>query len=176
MTTRLGLIMGIYPFPTLDARASVALLGPQLSRERGRSDGDRELPSGEAEGIRYVAMECVEGRTLRSILAEGPLHAKEWLPLATQIAEGLAKAHASAIVHRDLKPTNIMLTSEIVTLAAGTRLGAYEIIGALGAGGMGEVYRARDTNLDREVAAKVLPRSGRLLVLDLRSGVLWFAS
>jgi Tol biopolymer transport system component len=44
-----------------------------------------------------------------------------------------------------------------VTLAAGTKLGAYEVIGPLGAGGMGEVYRARDTKLDRDVAIKVLP-------------------
>jgi Tol biopolymer transport system component len=44
-----------------------------------------------------------------------------------------------------------------VTLAAGTKLGSYEVIGPLGAGGMGEVYRARDAKLDRDVAIKVLP-------------------
>ena len=44
-----------------------------------------------------------------------------------------------------------------MTLASGTKLGAYEVLGPLGAGGMGEVYRARDTKLDRDVAIKVLP-------------------
>ena len=44
-----------------------------------------------------------------------------------------------------------------MVLTAGSRLGAYEIIGPPGAGGMGEVYRARDNRLRREVAVKVLP-------------------
>jgi hypothetical protein len=44
-----------------------------------------------------------------------------------------------------------------LTLAAGDRLGRFEITGALGAGGMGEVYRARDSQLGREVAIKILP-------------------
>jgi len=44
-----------------------------------------------------------------------------------------------------------------MTLSSGARLGPYEIRGPVGAGGMGEVYRARDTRLDRDVAIKVLP-------------------
>jgi serine/threonine protein kinase len=44
-----------------------------------------------------------------------------------------------------------------MSITAGTRLGPYEIVSAIGAGGMGEVYRARDTKLHRDVAIKVLP-------------------
>src|ERR1700745_3200748 len=50
-----------------------------------------------------------------------------------------------------------------MALTSGTRLGPYEIVTPLGAGSMGEVYRARDTRLDREVAIKVLPE---LISLD----------
>src|ERR1035438_2602653 len=56
-----------------------------------------------------------------------------------------------------------------MSLPPGTRLGPYEIASALGAGGMGEVYRARDTRLERTVAIKILPES---LSSDREGGIL----
>jgi serine/threonine protein kinase len=47
----------------------------------------------------------------------------------------------------------------LTTLVSGSKLGPYEIVGPLGAGGMGEVYRGRDTKLGRDVALKVLPEA-----------------
>jgi serine/threonine protein kinase len=57
-----------------------------------------------------------------------------------------------------------------MALASGARLGPYEILSALGAGGMGEVYRARDTKLNRDVALKILP-TAFALDPDLRGHV-----
>ncbi len=60
----------------------------------------------------YIAMELVEGKTLRELLEAGPLAIKKILQVSAQIADGLAKAHAVGIVHRDLKPENIMVTRD----------------------------------------------------------------
>jgi eukaryotic-like serine/threonine-protein kinase len=64
------------------------------------------------DGVAWIAMELVDGDNLRRLLAAGPLPSKRLLGIATQIAEGLAKAHATGIVHRDLKPENVMVTRE----------------------------------------------------------------
>jgi eukaryotic-like serine/threonine-protein kinase len=62
--------------------------------------------------ISYMAMELVDGVTLRQLVAAGPLSQKKLLAIGTQVAEGLAKAHAAGIVHRDLKPENVMVTKD----------------------------------------------------------------
>ncbi len=67
---------------------------------------------GEHEGSRFIAMECVDGQSLRKLFENGPLPTKKLIKIATQTAEGLAKAHAAGIVHRDLKPENIMVTDD----------------------------------------------------------------
>src|SRR5436189_3534153 len=55
------------------------------------------------------------------------------------------------------KTSGIIRATSCMPLQAGSRLGPYEIVSAIGAGGMGEVYRAKDTKLGRDVALKVLP-------------------
>jgi serine/threonine protein kinase len=68
---------------------------------------------GETDGVIYIAMELVDGRTLRELLAPGePLPTKKLLDIGVQAAEGLAKAHDAGIVHRDLKPENLMVSKD----------------------------------------------------------------
>src|SRR5262249_36105930 len=68
---------------------------------------------GEADGTVYIAMELVEGKTLREVLASGDsLPVRKLLGVAVQAPDGLATAHASGIVHRDLKPENLMVSKD----------------------------------------------------------------
>jgi eukaryotic-like serine/threonine-protein kinase len=68
---------------------------------------------GVAPGIPpYIVMEFVEGRTLRAVLHEGRLPRRLVFDIATQLADGMAKAHGAGIMHRDLKPENVMVTAD----------------------------------------------------------------
>jgi serine/threonine protein kinase len=67
---------------------------------------------GESDGRLYIAMEHVEGRTLREHLSDGPLPPERALEVGRQIAGALARAHQAGIVHRDLKPENVMLSED----------------------------------------------------------------
>jgi serine/threonine protein kinase/sugar lactone lactonase YvrE len=67
---------------------------------------------GQSDSVSYIAMELVEGKTLRELLFSGPLPVKRVLSIAAQVAEGLARAHEAGIVHRDLKPENVMVTKD----------------------------------------------------------------
>ena len=67
---------------------------------------------GEAEEKPFIAMEYLQGITLREKLAGGPFPVREAVETASEIAEALEAAHKQSIVHRDLKPSNIMLTIE----------------------------------------------------------------
>src|SRR5262245_36961175 len=68
---------------------------------------------GSSDGTTFIAMELVEGKTLRELVVSGePLATRKLLDVATQTAEGLAKAHSAGIVHRDLKPENLMVSKD----------------------------------------------------------------
>ena len=84
-----------------EARAASALNHPNVCviHEIGITD----------EGRHFIAMEYIQGATLRDHLARGPLKTLEALQIAIQVGTALASAHAVGIVHRDIKPENIML-------------------------------------------------------------------
>jgi predicted Ser/Thr protein kinase len=86
-----------------EARAAASVTHPNLATI---------YDVGEVEGNIFIAMERVEGRTLRKLVASGRPSIEEVLHLAGQILAGLAKAHQAGIVHRDLKPDNIMITDD----------------------------------------------------------------
>ena len=65
---------------------------------------------GRDNGTYWIASELVSGETLRRMIERGPLPAPKAVEIATQVAAGLAAAHAASLVHRDLKPDNIMVT------------------------------------------------------------------
>ena len=60
----------------------------------------------------YIAMELVDGQSLRELLVSGALPIRKALSIGAQLAGGLARAHAARIVHRDLKPENVMITRD----------------------------------------------------------------
>ena len=65
---------------------------------------------GQVNGTRYIAMELVDGETVRQMLCSGPIPFRKAVSIAVQIAEALAKAHEVGLVHRDLKPENLMVS------------------------------------------------------------------
>jgi eukaryotic-like serine/threonine-protein kinase len=84
-----------------EARAASSLNHPNVCTIHSLGQTD--------DGRRFIAMEYVEGHTLRERLMRGALKRRELLDMAIQIASALAAAHAAGVVHRDLKPENVML-------------------------------------------------------------------
>ena len=116
-----------------DAPVAVKVLSPELAERVGPERFSREIritaslqhpnilsvfDSGEANGLPFCVMPYVEGETLDArIRREGPLPIEEALLIASEIADGLAYAHAQGFVHRDVKPSNILLSHGHARLA-----------------------------------------------------------
>ena len=114
--------------PKLDRRVALKVLPAELalSRERmlrfvqeARAAAALNHPNvahiyeiGEHDGLHFIAMEYVEGKTLREKIHYERNDLKKLIKYLQQVAGGLAKAHSAGIVHRDLKPDNIMITRD----------------------------------------------------------------
>ena len=99
-------ILAIHDFAKDEA---LSLRGDGASRRR---DTERAIEQGAVAATQSRRRHRSDLRSLRDLLAEGPIPGRKLLELATQIAEGLAKAHAAGIVHRDLKPENLIVTDD----------------------------------------------------------------
>jgi eukaryotic-like serine/threonine-protein kinase len=86
-----------------EAKAAAALNHPNIAHI---------YEIGESDGVHFIAMEFIDGHTLRELIHGGQTDLVKLLRYLQHVAEGLAKAHAAGIVHRDLKPDNIMITRE----------------------------------------------------------------
>jgi serine/threonine protein kinase/tetratricopeptide (TPR) repeat protein len=64
------------------------------------------------DAVMFISMEWLEGATLKRKIEAGPLPINDVTHIASQVAQGLAKAHASGIIHRDIKPANIVITED----------------------------------------------------------------
>src|SRR5258707_8407664 len=88
---------------TQEAKAAAALNHPNIATIH-------EI--GESDGVNFIAMEFIDGATLREKIHQEQTDLRKLLRYLQQVSEGLAKAHAAGIVHRDLKPDNIMITRD----------------------------------------------------------------
>src|SRR3989441_3600374 len=86
-----------------EAKAAAALSHPNIAQI---------FEIGEHDGTHFIAMEFIDGQTLREKIHRERTELRKLLRYLQHVAEGLAKAHAAGIVHRDLKPDNIMITRE----------------------------------------------------------------
>lgn len=85
-----------------EGRAAAAITHPNVAQI---------FDVGDEGGIRYIAMEYVEGQQLAELIRQGPLDTPRIVDFAIQIADGLDEAHAHGVVHRDIKPQNILVTA-----------------------------------------------------------------
>ncbi len=124
----------------------------------------------EVEGVSYLVLEYVPGRTLAELIAKSDLRAEEVLTVALQIAEALATAHEHGVIHRDLKPGNIKITPE----------GKVKVLDFGLAKSVGDEFQGRQTTVTEPgrvlgTPAYMSPEQARGKQIDKRSDIWSFA-
>lgn len=116
---------------TREAKAAAALNHPNIAHV---------YETGKSNSISFIALEFVDGRTLREELGLGPIKISDVLEIGCQIASALTAAHASGIVHRDLKPENVMRTRD----------GSIKVVDF----GLAKLQESAEIELDREATTR----------------------
>jgi serine/threonine protein kinase/Tfp pilus assembly protein PilF len=139
---------------------------------------------GEHEGRPYMAMELLEGQTLKHRVAGKPIDAGEFIDIGIQIADGLEAAHEKGIVHRDIKPANIFVTPRgtvkildfgLAKLAPAMAQGG-ETVAAVAGGGATQTHLLQGDDLtspgsSMRTIAYMSPEQARGEILDARSDI-----
>lgn len=118
----------------------------------------------EIEGSFCIAMQFVEGQTLRQLIAQGPLPIEQFLAISLQIADGLGEAHRRGIVHRDIKSSNIMVSPSGQVKILDFGLSRFTT-------GSGDVQTITDPGIIRGTPAYLAPEILRGQSADARSDV-----
>ncbi len=137
---------------------------------------------GNAAGVEYTVSELVDGEALRARMQPGAMRVRDVVEIATQIADGMAAAHAAGIVHRDLKPENVMVARDGRVKILDFGLARAMPTAAVGASGKGSNAETISSSLTQETmeyrtvrglvlgtAAYMSPEQARGLEADYRS-------
>ena len=124
---------------------------------------------GEQDGIRYIVMEMVEGKTLKKTIAAQPMEVHQLVNIALQVTDALALAHEKNVVHRDLKSENIMLTPRMQ--AKILDFGLAKLRESVGAGADSDATRLTQVGMVVGTVSYMAPEQALGLEVDGRSDV-----